>query len=332
MNRIFDPLKKKISNYCYHKDREAYLKSVVGNLGEIIEEEDKIICHVDQELLDKYGKKDSSLYDLRLQGMIPFPEETKRIIDYFKLNKPVYYIFENITFDEGLEFSSFHAHVVFKNCTFYDNVAMMFADDVTFENNKYFDKRPIYYWGKCFFFGKFINKLTFINDDFFNSYEDPYPWMKKSLPNFGMDVQVDVLEIIDTKIDCERSTSLNINANKAIIRNSKINAYELYLESKSIEFFDSSILAKNGVMIENQDCDFEGNVQSSVIVYNGVELSSQNNKIFSFKHDKTRLEQSRQLFIEQLRNLRNYCQKLNKGELQRIQDEFDEQPVSKILK
>ena len=86
------------------------------------------------------------------EGMNVNYEDGKRIVDFYKLNKPVYYIFEDINFDSALRFNSSLSYVIFRNCTFNKNIGILWADNLTFENNKYLDRHPIYFYGKCFLF------------------------------------------------------------------------------------------------------------------------------------------------------------------------------------
>ena len=119
---------------------------------------------------------------------------------------------------------------------------------------------------------------------------------------------------------------------KTTIANSTIKANEVYIDSKSIIFIDSSITAKNGVMIENENCDFVGNIQAPITYYNGVDLSAKNEEPYKVDEDEIKLKEARKLLIQKLRNLSNFCQQAKNNEIQAITENFDNQPVSKLLK
>lgn len=66
-------------------------------------------------------------------------KKKKDIIDFFGLNKPVYYIFNGIDFNNTVEVFSPCANIIFKNCNFNLHIYINIGNEVTFENNKYKD-------------------------------------------------------------------------------------------------------------------------------------------------------------------------------------------------
>lgn len=54
MRRIIDNIKKKAKLKVYNEARQLYLKKSICNIGKIVEEEDKIICYVDQKSINRY--------------------------------------------------------------------------------------------------------------------------------------------------------------------------------------------------------------------------------------------------------------------------------------
>lgn len=126
MRRIIDNIKKKAKLKVYNEARQLYLKKSICNIGKIVEEEDKIICYVDQKSIDRY-KGNNPLYKLRLNGMNQVTEGIKETVENFRLNKPVYYIFDGIEFSTGLEITSLWSNVIFRNCTFDKNIGIIWA-------------------------------------------------------------------------------------------------------------------------------------------------------------------------------------------------------------
>lgn len=95
MGKLIDKLKKKSKLKIYNEIRQIYLKKSICNIGKIVEEEDKIICYVDQKYIDRY-KGNKPFYKLRLNGMNQVTEGIKETVEKFRLNKPVYYVFDGI--------------------------------------------------------------------------------------------------------------------------------------------------------------------------------------------------------------------------------------------
>lgn len=322
MKKTLETLKDRLSMAKYTRSRNSLLKYVLGTIGTIEEQDDKIICHVEQKLLEKHAKKRDDLYELWLEGMNIGHEGSKATIDKLNLNKPVYYVFENINFSTGVQIYSTYAHVLFKNCTFNKNVRILCADDIVFEDNKYSDDYPVYFWNDRFLTGDRIKKITFVNDNFINSVEKPNT-------NFGMKIKADTIEFINTNIDSKYS--MDITAKKTIITDSKISAKSLYVESPSIACDNSSIYATAEVMIENKNEDFQGKIESPIISYNGVELSAQGTESVQVDDETIQLQQARLQTLQALRSLSNYCQQANNSALQKAQNSLEKRPFRKVI-
>ena len=147
-----------------------------------------------------------------------------------------------------------------------------------------------------------------------------------------MKINSEVVEFTNTKVDTGYHGNVEIEAKETILKKSKLNTNEFYIDSKSIKNTDSSLIAKNGAIIENDEWDFVGTIESPVVFYNGIDLGS--NVAFSHKVDKeaAKIKEARQKLSEKLRNIRNYCQQLNDDKVKAIKEGLDNQPVSKVLK
>lgn len=329
MGKLIDKIKKKAKLKTYNEARQVYLKKSICNIGRIVEEEDKIICYVDQKSIDNYKEK-LSIYKFRLNGMNQVTEGIKETVENFGLNKPVYYIFDSIEFSTGVEITSLWSNVIFRNCTFNENIGIIYGDKITFENNNYKDLCDVYFYGNCFLTADRVSKLTFINDNFVNSLDLKY--YSYFVPRFGMQIDAKEIEFINTKVDAEYNATINIKAERTKIENSELKANEVYVDSQSINVKDSSIIAQSGVMIENANRDFVGNVQAPIVFYNGIDLANSVRNTHKVNEDEVTLKEARIKLIEKLRNLSDYCQQLNDNRVQGIQDKLDNQTIVKVLK
>jgi len=310
----------------YYHTKEAYLKKILGKFSLIVEEEDKIFCYVNQELLDKHSKNQDGLYNITLNGINIESRKDLELADKFKINKPVYYIFKNIIFSgKGISLSSKNVHILFKNCAFEKNIDIKSADNIVFENNRYFDCYPIYINNNtCFFNAKNVKKLTFRNENFSNR-------AKEHPTKFGMNIEADEIKLDNIKIYNEHRGPLNIKAKKISINHSSISARELYIDSKSIDFSDSAINAKKGIIIDNKNCDFRGLIESPYIIYNGIALNSKNEPI-TIDNAKAILAQTRQKLINKLKELSNYCHNINTTKAIEVKHNLDKQTITRTLK
>lgn len=321
MEKIMTKIRERI----YNTACKIYLREAICNIGKIVEYDDKIVCYVEQKSIDKYVSNNSS-YRFRLNGINQTNDIIKETVENFKLNKPVYYIFENIEFNKSLQIISLGGNIIFRNCVFNNNVGILFGKEIIFENNKYTDSYSVNHYKNCFFSVTGVDKIIFINDNYICRHALEQCEEKV----FGMEIAAKEIEFINTGLNAEYP--ININAIKTAITNSTIDSNEVYIDSKSIEFNNSLILAKNGVLIENTNCDFVGNIQAPIVFYNGIDLAEENREICKIDEEKKNLIISRLLLIEKLRNLSSYCQQLNEHKLQNVKSNFNKQSIGKILK
>lgn len=71
---LLEQIKEGMRLIKYNELRQKYLKKFICNIGRIIEEENRIICYVDQKSLEEYRGVDPC-YSLRLNGMTMAREE-----------------------------------------------------------------------------------------------------------------------------------------------------------------------------------------------------------------------------------------------------------------
>jgi len=324
-----------IDDILYKINRKLIIDDVIPKIGNIEEYDDKFICRANQKDVNK--NLEDGIYKLGFRSFSSWDYDTNGKVCYYKLDKPIYYIFENIVFDDFLDFySNMNTYVVFKNCTFNHGVRIKWADDVTFSDNTYCDTFPRYIFGGTFLFSdsNVINKLRFINDNFINSTLN-HP------VKFGIDIDVNSLEIINTNIEifnkyfyCDKEVFsnkgvLNIKANLVKLINSNLNVFELYLDSKSIIIDDDSrIVASGGMIIENDNEDLKtNNIDTPYLVYNGVEL-------FDGVIDKNSidLKKDRLFFIDTLKKVRDKAIDNNEKLLSEIKNNVSNRPLKKVLK
>lgn len=309
-------IKKKIRKKAYKIVRHLMIKERTNFLGRIEEHDDKIICHVNNKKLKKY--KSSSYYKLYFMHILD--KETAKI---HKLNKPIYYIIEDMTFDERLEFTSVpNTYIKFKNCKFNDCISIERADNVIFEKNKYFNKYYVYLFNKYFLEGK-VQSLEFINEDFIDCEEN-----KKS-SCFGINVEANNIKIFDSQIKANEQNGMIIFKVKEnlTVEDSEVFAPIIEIDSKNIETEDSNLIASEIISIQNENNNEIKNIQSKEIIYNGLSINSEN-----ITHENIELQNARQELISKLRELRNRCTNTNNSILNKASNTLNEKSVSKVLK
>ena len=333
---------KLINKILYEQGRKLELKNLTS-LGKVYEEEDKLVCYVDERKLKKFKQ---TYFDIFLEGTSSFNKEKKEVYEYYKIDKPIHYIFDNINFNTHLKFAANNnTHIIFRNCAFKQSIKILIADKITFENNKYYDYYPSYLLGKTFLTNNnsMINTIRFIHEDFKNSHDDHHP------TRFGIDIEVENLEIINSNINIDNSVKYNnketvpnrygitIKANNTKIINSDIKAAEIYLDSSNIIIDkNSNITATTGMIIENQNKDLEtstSNLKAPYLVYNEVELIKTSNKNISINKDKIlSLHKKRTELITLLKRIEEKATIINENKVNEVRKNLNNREIKKVLK
>ena len=320
-------IKRYISKKIYDKLRQEYLKYYISNIGRIVEEEDKIICYVDQKSLEKY-KGNNPIYELKLYGMNQVTDGIKEQVKKLGLDKPVYYIFDGINFNTAVKLVSRWATIVFKNCTFNKGINVLWCDNIVFENNKYIDWANIYFTSDIFMNINRVNELTFINEEFKNSYE----YTKIYDTNFGMRLNAKRLNITNCIFGDATTTRINITSEETRLYNSNLKAKEIHLNSESIKSENSTFMASDGIEIDNQNSDFNSIVYAPIVFYNGIVLEGKNNNVHEVNSANALLNDARKEFLTKLYEVYNQCRYINNQKLENLKTKLEKQQVLKLLK
>lgn len=302
----------------YNMTRQKYLKKFWGKLGKIVEEDDKITVYATQRLVEKNSKK--VFNELMCNGMNTCYEELREIIEKYNLNKPVYFIFDGIVFDNPTRLSAYFSNVIFKNCTFNNGLQIFNAENVTLESNKYINWTGYYGYGDSFLYGN-IDELTIINDEFVNSYN-----LKQfATTRFGINISTNKVNIINSTLSAESQGQINVKAKEMVLVNSTIAGPEIYIDSESIKSSATVLKSDKGIIIDNKNNDFSGETVAPTVVYNNVDLND--NEI----NDADNLKKARYELLQKLRNLRDYCKQINEDKVDIIREQLNSQPISKVL-
>lgn len=312
-------LKKKTLWIVYKVAKNVYITDKFSKYGKVVETDDKIIVKVTQHKFNKRLRNDFALY---CTGFSKSDEETLGKIEELK---PIVYEFDNITFPiHGAHVLSGNADIVFKNCTFQNDLKLS-CEKVTFQNNKY-----LKWHGRNQMITGSIKELIMNGEFFINSYENKDYGKQK----FGISVYGDKIQIIDTVLEAESIGQIDLCFNESYIENSFITGPEVFIDSKSIVSEKSAIRAEKSIMIDNENKDFNYDLAAPVIVYNNEYLRTNNEdkKEVIRNSEDTELDIKRKELINVLKNLKNYCLEINNQKAAKIKESLNNKPISKILK
>ena len=308
---------KKLKNHIHSNIRKRHIEQTIGNIGKITENDLKIVCNVDQKKLDDL--KQAS--DILIIDLNNYTQDNNSILE-----KPVLYIFDQIQFTTRIVVNSPNVSVLFKNCTFTRKINIYSANSIIFDDNSYIISDSAYPYSGCYIdvsTNSQIKRLSFINEKHIDT-----SW--KSNKNYtsskGQCFKIDLLEIKNSMLTSNDPESLFIDTKKTIIDNSSLLVKELYFKSKNISFSNSFITSIEGIIIENENCDFEGNLNSPIVIYNGVSIPNKNKLI-----EQKEIKNARIDLIRKLKCIKDYCNYLNNKKIKDLRKQLNKTKINTIL-
>ena len=302
-------IKNKLAKFVAKVGNKYYLDKFTNGIGKLVEEDDRFVCYVDNKKIKKNKYRHTELV---LGSFNSYSEDMSRVYKFYKVDKPIHYVIDGAKFEGVLFLYSFgDSYVTFKNCEFNKNIIIKFANSVTFMDNKYYDQCSIYYGSTKTFLEGDVRELKFINDQFYNSDKEHHPCF------FGMDIDTEKLEVINSNIMIDNSVVVNgvewvsnragvsVKTKKIVLKDSVINASEVYLDYDEIDSVNSVIIGGNGVIIDDKSNDTDISiVNAPYFIYNGEQIIEEV-KISEDLSDK------RKELTRFLSNFRNYCVDIN---------------------
>ena len=172
-----------------------------------------------------------------------------------------------------------------------------------------------------------VSKITFKNDKFINNGNlNEYNGL-----SFVMKIDAKLVEFINAEVAAESTSMIKIKAEKTRIDSSILKANKVFIDSKSIDCTDSSIIAQD-VVIENVKHIFASTKGDSHAFYSERNLTSNINKVSKESKEELALKEARQELIKKLQSLSNYCQQINDDRLQKDREKYNNQTIVKTLK
>lgn len=262
------------------KTKKEFMDFIFSNsFKNYVEYEDKIVCYI-QNIDAKYSVSGTS--NLSLKGLKNGKNYflIEDAVDEYNVGKPIYYFFDGIIFEYSVKVDMLVGSgvtIIFKNCTFKGSILISDVDRVIFENNKYFDcnKNDLDEIRKKHFLtiesteGQNVDNITFLNENFRNSLDASIPLYYTT--GFGMSIKANEVEILASSI--ETNFPSDISANSIKLFNSSITGPEFSIDANSFENRNSTIAVTEGVIIDNQKYDFNGNIEAPLVIYNGEDIT-----------------------------------------------------------
>lgn len=288
--------------------RNIIKKYLVGNLGKVVEEDDKLICYVKKIKL----KRKKYEYSIMCNGI-----EDKELAKTYKLDKPVYYVIEGINItDKKVYIYNYHnedCNITIKNCNFEFGFGIQAKCDCTLDNNHI----------RAFYLLMIDTKnLTIKNMDLTN---------EVALAGADLSIKLGAtfnINLINANIGKEKErTKVSMIAYKNIeLINSTVNGKKVECDAKQQIITDdnSSLNATDKIILKTDNID-KINISCNTLVYNDNVIEQEENIVGTIEYKDDDLTNKRLELINLLKNLKDICENTSIGEIRH-------KPFSKVKK
>lgn len=296
----------------YNMTRPYVKKYLTGNLGKVIEDDEKLTCYVKRSKINKKNYQ----YNIACFGI---GDTQKKVAKAYNLNKSICYIIDGHKFkkEQVYIFGYNNCEVIIKNCDFGLNLHIHVDGKCTLDNTN-ITAFP--------YLSIEANELVIKNMDS----EQINAISSKSNFYFGANNKI---EIIDSNIGCQKK-NINVSfiaTNELNIVNSKIVGNEVECKSKTINADErSSLIAGNKVNLQTDNFN-SININTPTIVLNG-EIILNEKKSDALQKITEPLTLKRLELVNLLRKIKIQCEKINAEKASEYEEQLSVLPISKVLK
>ena len=302
VEEMFNRLKRKIT-----------LLFLTNGCGKIKIEQDKVLCNIKKRTLN-YTFNAKKYYNICLKGYDSVKIDME-IQDYFK-DRPIYYIFDGMTFDKGVRVETFFdANVIFRNCTFNSYIEVAGVNNIVFENNKYLDNNESLE-KKRKFFGGYGKKIKFVNDNLVNANEN----------GLGMDIKFNNVSMINSSVDLKDGDS-SVKTKDLVLDDAIIECSSMNLDCDDFTYKGSSVIdAKRKIVVNNKNNNFDfGSAYAPIMINNGSIVKENEN-------ESDEVISGRQMLLSQLKGISKLFSSINSNNLRKVEEKINNRAIGKIKK
>lgn len=296
----------------YNITRPSAMKYLTGNLGKVVEDDEKITCYVKRS---KVKKKDYH-YTIACFGI---GENQEKVAKAFNLNKSICYIIDGIDLKKHKVyiFGYNNCEVIIKNCNFGLDLCVHVNGKCTLENTNITTF-------SCLSIG--ANDLVIKNMD-----SDKIRIISsESNITLGAGNRIDV---IDSNIGSQKK-NINVSfiaTNELNVVNSNIVGKEVECKSSTINADEkTSLTATDKVNLQTDNIN-SININAPTIVLNGEKTSNEKKSVVLKKITEP-LSLKRLELVNLLKKVKTQCENINEEKVLEYEEQLSVQPVSKVLK
>lgn len=281
--------------------RKRILKHITGNLGKVVEEEDRIICYIKQNAVNGLTKNLTLL------------NSTSNKFKEHAICKPIHYIFNNLTCTSNI-YGYNNVNVYFNNCNF------NYCDNIDIDGSCYINSSL---FNSSIGFRIYANNLTIKSSDI-----NPLGY-KSFIISTNKNLEIQNITTGENKpYRCLEKINI-YSLNNTMIKDTTINCRNICINSPKLTLLNSSINAINEANIHSNNISGLL-INAKTLLCNDILI--ENNEKILINKESTPLSKNRDKLIETLKLIKDKCESLNNEKINNITKRIKNKPIIKVLK
>ena len=304
------------------KKREKAIQKITGNLGFVIEKEDKLICYVQKEKCHFHEGFAVNSYVIRIED---YKKNNRDLVEKYGLDKEIVYVLDGLTFDqkEPVAINVFDnaSRLEIKNCRFDCGLVINYPKECIIKNTII---NTDYLSYQCE-----IKARDLILDNVDINNNDNMPLVNKVTISAGNSIKIK-----NSKIKADTCEIGNIKTKEVNIENS------IFEANREIKIEARSLTAKLSRAISNFEISIYTKVYDKLL---GLSLDAYriyvNEEILQKEKTETPislrplndLDKQRKVLINRLKEIKDNFEEKRDETLIRVKENYNSQPVGKVL-
>ena len=282
--------------------RKLALRSITGNMGRVVENEDEIICYVKQK---KVGKD-----CIFLNGCRSF--DNGNTARKYGIDKPIHYVFDGLKCSSDI-YGYDGIKLDFRNCYFKYCSYISLVGDCEFEN------------------------CTFASSLFYDIYADDITIKSSSISvlagynrfHVAAIYKLSLIDVDGIGGHFSKNRSVYFSSGKEILfKDTNIDCLDISIAAEKLVSINSNLRARRTANIESNEISGLV-VDSPNIICNDINVSSGK---MCLNKGNTLLDRKREDLINVLKEIRDKCKDINELKVKKVSEKIQGRPISKVLK
>lgn len=302
------------------KKRKKAIREATGNLGFIIETEDKIICYIKKE--NCHYERYPCYQKEYVINLGDYKKRYKELVEEYGLDKEIVYVLDGLTFrgNEAIKiYGAKNIELEIKNCEFGGELHIDYFRKCTIKNTNIRNREE-----RGFFIDSMDLEINGVNIG-----------ENKNLADNVRIYANNSIKIINSKIIANDCFIGFCDTNQINIENSTFEVKkDIEIESTKLYTKSSSIISSISTWISTKDFNYlSGLIINALYIYtNREKFVNENSKTPIFLKSLTDLDEKRKILLRQLKEFNDKIIKKREEKLSLVESNYNEQSVGKVLR